>query len=980
MDSHRFNPMAAAFFSAAAAALLVSSATSCSFLTVLAFPGQVLMNNGSNVQNATMASLGIFCPSDYYDLKEDVMFKLSYVVMCLSLALVILSAILSCSMATIVHPTMLLWRSVAALSAVAAVFSVPVFLLFQTPPCASYLGQQQCSINEGSFLLVGAIVCSVTVTLITQCLDPPLRSVVDEENDGRSKPRHSIQLDDTLVTDASHSTNSRQSLEQRLSHSICYVNSKTQEKHLQDSSQHSSTRSTQIFGCFFPISKEQRSNDKSMATRDSLTILGGSKKWKQLSDDEDDDDVERQQRQAQTAKLKGYKGYGQKQEQAIPWDDEAYFPRGSQEFEHDDRLASTSVMAISEKVPQQPYQYTRNASFDAAPSRNLPDAGRSTRTSVYPPVEQFRNLESIFETSSEAQSTTEQSFSDCHTRQSLRLYSWEDEDDAVDLTGTESILDGVGRGDDSVIEGSAYLENWAMDEIVVKVIKREDKICNVQNGFPPLTQQQSEHALFRLALSFMSHADTASTTATLSQPPRLLKKDPPVSETNDEAVIPRQTLTDMWPPPVRSRTSSIGSRSHVSVADKYGHLISQLRESRSGSFDPPPVDMVTVDACLDEDVSLFATETVPDQSNNWTGGYDVSSRLPPPPSHTKRTGHSVDASESEDVYFSDPDLTVGESTSEPSLESHMSQEEYSEVVVSEVLRRQMRRKLAKKKRRTHSANVSVQSAPSLLNTTIHEETPSDVESEQEEKKSDEPYDPYASIGLERSSSVPDMQSYRGRSVDRSHMLELVHMNGVNKYHLVKTWPRDDTKRRFSARMDDDNKSSGSSGGGVSESKSTDTPERKRHLSPMPLFREDRILRKDLQSVIATSRSTDETVENTSDGSEQQSQQQSPQYARQIRVQRLQDARLRARHIALHEVEGPPKHWLRSSDDTNSKHMDPLAGDNLLASLSQSSLHGSNHHLHTLHHEAEPNRFYTGANGRKADPDGILMTPSFEGSI
>ena len=248
--------------------------------------------------------------------------------------------------------------------------------------------------------------------------------------------------------------------------------------------------------------------------------------------------------------------------------------------------------------------------------------------------------------------------------------------------------------------------------------------------------------------------------------------------------------------------------------------------------------------------------------------------------------------------------------------------------------------------------------------------------EEEEKKCDEPYDPYVTNSLSRSVSVPNLQSYDGLSTNSARMLEVVQMDGLNSLHLVKSWRHHDVDSRGvhgkSHRAADDVESVG---GGVSESKFPDTPER-RPQPPMPLFREERILRKDLQSVITMSASTDETVENTSDGSDQYSQQ-IPQHARQVRLQRLQDARLRAKHISQTDA---PLSRLRNPDDSYSMVV-PAFSVTADASVSSSTQTRPRTNSLESHHLSQfRNQDNDRTHVRKADPEGIQLTPSYDGSI
>lgn len=95
----------------------------------------------------------------------------------LSLSCGSLTTLLSWLISTVLPPTDVNWKVTSILSAVTAVLQVPVFLLFESDPCSDYGSNHECTVSAGCYLLICSTVCWVSVTVLTQCVDPPLWAV-----------------------------------------------------------------------------------------------------------------------------------------------------------------------------------------------------------------------------------------------------------------------------------------------------------------------------------------------------------------------------------------------------------------------------------------------------------------------------------------------------------------------------------------------------------------------------------------------------------------------------------------------------------------------------------------------------------------------------------------------------------------------------------------------------------------------------------
>lgn len=173
------NPIAAAVVATAAIGLAAASGKSCSFLVVSASLNETLeVTESSNGTSQVATSQGLFCDSGYYDLDDDPMWIMSRAFLATAIGIMVLAALASWAMSfAVVRPSWRLWRCISALSAFSSLLQVPVFLVFEIQPCSQYKSVQSCTLSVGSYLLVAALLASITVTLITQCLDPPINEL-----------------------------------------------------------------------------------------------------------------------------------------------------------------------------------------------------------------------------------------------------------------------------------------------------------------------------------------------------------------------------------------------------------------------------------------------------------------------------------------------------------------------------------------------------------------------------------------------------------------------------------------------------------------------------------------------------------------------------------------------------------------------------------------------------------------------------------
>lgn len=118
------------------------------------------------------AYLGVQCDSPFYQ-DSDHMWNMSQLFLYIALCVGGLATLLAWVISVFIPPTTFTWRTLSVLSACAAVIGVPIFLIFESEPCAMDINRQTCSVATGGYLNIVSITLYVGMTLWTQCLLPP---------------------------------------------------------------------------------------------------------------------------------------------------------------------------------------------------------------------------------------------------------------------------------------------------------------------------------------------------------------------------------------------------------------------------------------------------------------------------------------------------------------------------------------------------------------------------------------------------------------------------------------------------------------------------------------------------------------------------------------------------------------------------------------------------------------------------------------
>lgn len=171
--------------------MLVASANTCRFVWLAAIPDafvEVIDTSETGQEELTETFFDAFCDGHLMNIHDDFMWMLVKIFHIAAIALAAAAAFLA-MMVHFVSPKLrlLFWQFLSVSSALCALMSVPVFLLFETEPCNDFPEQQSCSFGLASYIHVGAIVFAVVSTICTQCFDPPKKT----SNRGQSKRNNS---------------------------------------------------------------------------------------------------------------------------------------------------------------------------------------------------------------------------------------------------------------------------------------------------------------------------------------------------------------------------------------------------------------------------------------------------------------------------------------------------------------------------------------------------------------------------------------------------------------------------------------------------------------------------------------------------------------------------------------------------------------------------------------------------------------------
>lgn len=153
--------------------LAILGGTSCEFLKITSEPGTLLLQVDGVELEQDQANLGVYCQNDIFHQDGDQLWILSRVFFIVSATIGAIATAFAWVLATYIPPTKRGWRMLSVFSACAAIFAVPVFLLFEAKPCTEFKFQQACTFSSGSFIQITCVIAWTLGVAVTQFLDPP---------------------------------------------------------------------------------------------------------------------------------------------------------------------------------------------------------------------------------------------------------------------------------------------------------------------------------------------------------------------------------------------------------------------------------------------------------------------------------------------------------------------------------------------------------------------------------------------------------------------------------------------------------------------------------------------------------------------------------------------------------------------------------------------------------------------------------------
>jgi hypothetical protein len=170
---HRLPAFSTAVLASIASGFLVVAGTTCDFLNVSPPADQMLeymTEDGIQVDRFD-ANFGIMCETPPLFVREgDTLWMMSYYFWIASIVIGGFAAMLAWALTTFVGPTDQNWKGLSILSGIAAILQAPIFLMLAAQPCES----NTCQISTGCIMLMISTVFWITLTLLSQCQDPPM--------------------------------------------------------------------------------------------------------------------------------------------------------------------------------------------------------------------------------------------------------------------------------------------------------------------------------------------------------------------------------------------------------------------------------------------------------------------------------------------------------------------------------------------------------------------------------------------------------------------------------------------------------------------------------------------------------------------------------------------------------------------------------------------------------------------------------------
>ncbi len=181
---HRLPAICAACINTLGLSLAITASTSCSFLIISYtdphtastpmisdLPAQPSIRQDVYYRPT---SLGVLSPCFLEEVEKNGMVIVAQWFSRITIGLGCINVVLSWLLSTVMAPTDGLWRCLSLVCAMTAVGQIPIFLIVEANPCLS----GTCILGSGAILCICSILCSITVTILTQYIETPTWAIL----------------------------------------------------------------------------------------------------------------------------------------------------------------------------------------------------------------------------------------------------------------------------------------------------------------------------------------------------------------------------------------------------------------------------------------------------------------------------------------------------------------------------------------------------------------------------------------------------------------------------------------------------------------------------------------------------------------------------------------------------------------------------------------------------------------------------------
>ncbi|KAI2511873.1 hypothetical protein MHU86_2605 [Fragilaria crotonensis] len=169
---HRLPALSTAVLASIAYSFVLVAGTTCDFINVQANPGSFLeyvTDEGITV-DITETKLGLLCETPRFRAGTDQLWSMSLYFWIASSVVGALGVSLSWALTIFLGPTDLNWKVLSFLAGVSAILQSPMYVIFASEPCK----ENVCTMSTGCIMLSISTIFWVTLTILTQCQDPPM--------------------------------------------------------------------------------------------------------------------------------------------------------------------------------------------------------------------------------------------------------------------------------------------------------------------------------------------------------------------------------------------------------------------------------------------------------------------------------------------------------------------------------------------------------------------------------------------------------------------------------------------------------------------------------------------------------------------------------------------------------------------------------------------------------------------------------------